>query len=76
MWLEYAKKGSYNKAEFQRLIESIQDWDLFLMFTIIDGRTKGKEISKLMWFIDEVKKSITTRIDSSWVDPVERFDVQ
>jgi hypothetical protein len=74
MWLDYAQKGSYDKAAFQHLIDMIQDWDLFLMFTIIDGRTKGKELSKLAWFIEEVKKHVPTRVDSSWVDPVEFSD--
>jgi hypothetical protein len=53
------------------MIDTIQDWHLFLRFTIIDGKTKGKDISKLVWFIDEVKTFISTRVDSSWVDPVE-----
>ena len=76
MWLEYSKKGSYDKASFQKLIHTIQDWDLFLMFTIIDGRTKGKEISKLSWFIDEVKKYTSTRVDSSWVEPGDFADME
>jgi hypothetical protein len=76
MWLDYSRKGSYNKAAFQRLIDTIQNWDLFLLFTIIDGRTRGKEISKLVWFIDEVKKHKQTRIDSSWVDPMKSSDVK
>ena len=75
MWLDYSRKGSYDQVAFQQLIDAIQDWDLFLMFTIIDGRTKGKEVSKLAWFIDEVKKHVPTRDDSSWVDPIEFSDV-
>ena len=71
MWLDYSQNGSYDKAAFQQLIDTIQDWDLFLMFTIVDGRTRGKDISKLVWFIDEVKKRIPTRVDLSWVDPIQ-----
>jgi predicted Zn-dependent protease len=70
LWLDYSKNGSYNPLSFQRLLDTIKDWDLFLMFTIVDGRTKGKDISKLIWFINEVKKFKTTRVDPSWVDPV------
>jgi hypothetical protein len=71
LWLDYSQNGCYDQAAFQQLIDAIQDWELFLIFTIIDGRTKGKDISKLVWFIDEAKKHITTRVDSSWVDPVQ-----
>ncbi len=70
MWLEYLRNGSYDVGDFQDLLDSIRDWDLFLMFTIIDGRTKGKDISKLVWFINEVSKYKRTRVDSSWVDPL------
>jgi len=70
MWLEYLRKGSYDSTAFQQLIDTIHDWDLFLMFNIIDGRTKGKDIAKLVWFIEEVRKHKSTRVDSSWVDPL------
>ena len=70
MWLEYIRKGSYDLNAFQQLLDTIQNWDLFLMFTIIDGRTKGKDIAKLVWFIEEVRKHKSTRVDSTWVDPL------
>jgi hypothetical protein len=59
--------GSYDVIRFQNLLNTIQDWDLFLMFLIIDGSTKGKERSKLIWFIQEVVKHKNTRVDESWV---------
>lgn len=68
MWLDYSHRGSYDAASFLHLLDIIQNWDLFLMFTILDGRTKGKDISKLVWFIDEVRKYKSTRVDASWVD--------
>ena len=70
MWLDHLGRGSYDAVDFQHLLDCIQDWDLFLMFTIIDGRTKGKDLSKLVWFINEVRKYRSTRVDSSWVDPI------
>ena len=70
MWLDYLHKGTYDVEWFQRLIDTIQDWDLFLMFTIIDGRTRGKDLTKLAWFINEVKKHASTIVDASWVDPI------
>jgi hypothetical protein len=68
LWLEYLKSGSFDRNSFQAMLETIQDWDLFLMFTIIDGQTAGKDIDKLGWFIEEVRKSRPTRVDSTWVD--------
>jgi hypothetical protein len=70
LWLEYSRKGSYNHDAFQQLLDAIQDWDLCLMFAIVDGRTHGKDIAKLTWFINEVKKYRSTRVDASWVDPL------
>jgi len=43
------------------------------MFIIIDGCTEGKDLAKLSWFIDEIRKHKETRVDSSWVIPPERF---
>ena len=70
LWLNYQRTGSMDAVGFQLLLDTIHDWDLFLLFTIIDGRTKGKDISKLAWFIEEVRKHKPTRVDLSWVDPL------
>ena len=67
LWLQFDRSGSYDVKRLENLLETIQDWDLFLMFLIIDGSTKGKERSKLVWFIREVAKYKKTSIDESWV---------
>jgi len=67
LWLQVYRTGSYDVQRFNNLLETIQDWDLFLMFLIIDGSTKGKERSKLIWFVQEVLKYKDTNIDESWV---------
>ena len=68
LWLDYRRTGALDRMTFQTLLDTIQDWDLFLMFTIIDGRTAGKDKNKLGWFIEEVRKHKPTRVDISWVD--------
>lgn len=68
LWLDFLRNGSLDRGAFQTLLDTIQDWDLFLMFTIIDGRTAGKDKNKLGWFIAEVRKHKPTRVDTSWVD--------
>lgn len=71
LWLDYLRNGFLDKATFQTLLDTIQDWDLFLIFTIIDGRTAGKDKNKLGWFIEEVRKNKPTRVDTSWVEDGE-----
>ena len=64
------ESGTVVAACIQQMLAAIQDCDLLLMFSIIDGRTSGKDIAKLVWFINEVKKYRSTRVDVSWVDPL------
>jgi hypothetical protein len=37
------------------------------MFLIVDGSTKGKEASKLIWFLQEAAKYRESTVDESWV---------
>jgi len=67
LWLQFDRTGSYDLQRFESLLETIQDWDLFLMFLIIDGNTKGKDPRKTGWFINEVRKYKSTVIDESWL---------
>jgi len=67
LWKEYAATGSYDFDRFSKLLETIIDWDLFLMFLIIDGSTNGKDPAKLRWFIREVRKSKATVVDEDWI---------
>jgi hypothetical protein len=76
LWLGYLQNGDFDKERFQNLLNTIKNWDLFLMFIIIDGCTEGKDLDKLSWFIDEVRKYKKTLVDSSWVIPGERFRAQ
>jgi len=67
LWKQFESNGNYSKQDFKNLLDTIKDWDLFLIFNIIDGNTSGKEHSKLVWFIDEVKKHKKTIVDQSWI---------
>ena len=46
LWKQFAATGSYDMERFQSLLDAIVDWDLFLLFIILDGGTKGKEPEK------------------------------
>lgn len=67
LWKEYAATGSYDLERFSRLLDTIVDWDLFLIFLVIDGSSVGKDPEKLRWFIAEVRKRKRTMVDESWI---------
>lgn len=67
LWRELQHNGHSNPERFQALLNAIQDWDLFLLFILIDGCTAGKDKSKTAWFIHEVKQYKETRVDESWM---------
>jgi len=67
LWKQFAATGSYHVERFSRLLDTIMDWDLFLMFLIIDGCTQGKDPDKVRWFIAEVRKHKETFVDETWL---------
>ena len=64
---QYETRNSYDEEKLQTLLSTIVDWDLFLLFLIIDGSTQGKDPDKLRWFLREVQKHKKTMIDESWM---------
>jgi hypothetical protein len=67
LWKQFAATGSYDAQRFESLLNAIEDWDLFLMFIIIDGCTEGKDPMKTGWFISEVRKHRDTVVDEAWL---------
>ena len=67
LWKQFSATGTYDPERFSVLLETIIDWDLFLMFIIIDGSTPSKDRSKLIWFINEVRKYKETIVGEDWV---------
>lgn len=67
LWKEFKATGSYAYDRLRRLLDTIRDWDLFLMFLILDGSTQGKDRLKLVWFIQEAGRYKDTVVDESWV---------
>lgn len=56
LWRQFAYRGRYDEERFARLLVTINNWELFLWFLIIDGTTQGKDRESLEWFVNEVKK--------------------
>ena len=67
LWKQWSKTGFYNKSRFDKLVHTIKDWRLFLLFIIVDGCTKGKGNTVSKWFIQQVKEKVDTDIDESWL---------
>ena len=68
LWKQFAARGSYDLERFSRLLDTIMDWDLFLLFLIIDGSTRGKDPDKVRWFLGEVRQHKQTFVDESWLN--------
>lgn len=67
LWKQLQSTGYYDTQRFDMLLNTIQDWDLFLSFMIIDGSTEGKILEKLSWFINLVRQHKTIQVDEMWV---------
>ena len=67
LWKQFSATGSYDIKRFEKLLETIIDWDMFLMFLILDGSTKGKDPEKMKWFLREVKKHKQTIVEEDWI---------
>jgi hypothetical protein len=67
LWLQYERDKRFSQNRFQALLKSIKNWDLFLIFNIIDGSTKGKSRDPLHWFITEVRQYVKTDITTEWI---------
>jgi hypothetical protein len=58
LWRQVEAKGSYNQERMAALLGTIQDWNLFLAFNIIDGCTEGKSREPLHWLFGEVSGNV------------------
>jgi hypothetical protein len=67
LWKQFEATGTYDQERFENLLNQIQDWNLFLLFLIIDGTTAGKDPAKLGWFLREVRKKRSTTVDETWL---------
>ena len=67
LWRHAQADGTINEARFERLLGSIVDWRLFLIFNIIDGSTAGKDPERLRWFLELVNTRLDTGVDESWL---------
>jgi hypothetical protein len=65
LWRQAEAKGKCNAERFAALLKSIQDWNLFLAFNIIDGCTEGKGREPLVWLFREVAGKVESSFTAS-----------
>ncbi len=53
LWKKHRYGGDYSDR-LERLLDLIEDWNLFLAFLIVDGCTTGKSTEPLEWFFAEI----------------------
>jgi len=66
----FQKTGSYNVGRLYNLIGKLTDdgVKLLIIFTYIDGWTKGKDHSKLPWFKDEILNKRAIHWSEQWIE--------
>jgi hypothetical protein len=72
LYRQYLTSKGHNPGYDERLtnlLHTIRDWDLFLIFNIIDGCTEGKDSDKIEWFVRLIRQRTPTRVDASWIIP-------
>jgi hypothetical protein len=53
-----ANSGKVDQFRLNKLISHIEDWDLFLAFTIIDNTTKSKDLEPTQWAIKILQQRV------------------
>jgi len=62
LYRQFESKGKCNQQRLSALLGTVQDWNLFLAFNIIDGCTAGKSREPLSWLFRE----IAGKVDSTF----------
>lgn len=54
LWRQTRSRRTYSQTRADQLLSTIQNWELFTAFVIIDGATAGKSRAPLRWFLAEL----------------------
>ncbi len=69
LWRQSSAKGQFNVARLASLVQTIQDWNLFLAFLIVDGCTAGKSHEPLRWFFQEIDGKVASSFTADHILP-------
>ncbi len=62
LWMQSQTTGRYDQERFAALLSTIEDWNIFLAFYIVDGCTPGKSRAPLSWFFAELAGKVESDI--------------
>ncbi len=65
LWMQSQTTGRYDQERFAALLSTIEDWNIFLAFCIVDGCTPGKSRAPLSWFFAELAGKIESDISAA-----------
>jgi len=63
LYQQDSRQGRFNENRWSAMRKTIQDWDLFLAFNIIDGCTLGKSRDPLVWLFQRAESERFTAAD-------------
>ena len=55
LWRKMKRKGSLDERGLKKMLDDIQDKDLFMRFVELDGSTEGKNREPIYWFRRELE---------------------
>lgn len=61
LWQRWRRRALLDEPRLGALLETIDDWDLFLAFQIIDGCTDSKSREPLQWFFTVMADRVPSR---------------
>jgi len=73
LWHKH-RAGKNHDQRLDALIKKISDWDLFLVFLIIDGCTAGKSREPLTWFFSRIDDRVSSRVTTDWLIAASESD--
>lgn len=56
LWRKMERKGSLDEPAFEKMMDRIDDPELFLRFVELDGSTEGKNPAPIEWFRGELSR--------------------
>lgn len=65
LWNGWRQTSRVKENRLNRLIETIDDWDLFLAFQIVDNCTESKDREPLRWFFDIIADRVKSKFTAA-----------
>ncbi|MBD3676417.1 MAG: hypothetical protein HUJ26_23140 [Planctomycetaceae bacterium] len=71
LWRQHYFQGQANEERYHQLLNTIESWDLFHVFLIIDGCTNGKSRLPLEWWFAKTASAVESRFSAKHLIAVQ-----